>query len=33
MIMIQKNPAYVASPIEIVEAANYEYISLKQETT
>ena len=33
MIMIQKNPAYVASPTEIVEAANYEYISMKQETT
>ena len=33
MIMMQKNPAYVASPTEIVEVTNYEYISLKQETT
>ena len=33
MIMIQKNPAYVASPTEIVKVVNYEYISLKQETT
>ena len=33
MIMIQKNPAYVASPTEIVEAANYEYISMKLEKT
>ena len=34
LIMMQRNPSYyLASPKERVEMADYEYISLKQETT
>ena len=33
LIIMQKNPSYVAPPTERVEVADYEYMSLKQQTT
>ena len=30
---MQKNPSYFAPPTERVEVADYEYMSLKQQTT
>ena len=33
LVIMQKNPSYVAPPTERVEVADYEYMSLKQQTT